>query len=172
MLKARDLYQQGKLKILHSSHAYRTGSSEATIIDKSIDKADEILLQVKAVFEKVLNIEQYSLTDSFLELGGDSLMGFELVSKIEERFHVKLDLREVLLDSSVSGVANYVRRTLAGAKGASKAVDLEQECNLMLPLRRQMLTQCSTGLQKYSADRCYRISGSSADPCDPDAISA
>lgn len=29
-------------------------------------------------------------------------MGFELVSKIEERFHVKLDLREVLLDSSVS----------------------------------------------------------------------
>ncbi|MEI3280841.1 MAG: phosphopantetheine-binding protein [Eubacterium ramulus] len=87
-------------------------------------------MQVKAVFEKVLNIEQYSLTDSFLELGGDSLMGFELVSKIEERFHVKLDLREVLLDSSVSGVANYVRRTLAGAKGASKAVDLEQECNL------------------------------------------
>ena len=130
MLKARDLYQQGKLQLLHSSHAYRTGSAETTIIDKSIDKADEILLQVKSVFEKVLNIEQYNLTDSFLELGGDSLMGFELVSKIEERFHVKLDLREVLLDSSVSGVANYVRRVLTGGKGASKAVNLEQECHL------------------------------------------
>ena len=130
MLKARDLYQQGKLQLLHSSHAYRTGSSETTIIDKSIDKADEILLQVKSVFEKVLNIEQYNLTDSFLELGGDSLMGFELVSKIEERFHVKLDLREVLLDSSVSGVANYVRRVLTGGKGTSKAVNLEQECHL------------------------------------------
>ena len=130
MLKARDLYQQGKLQLLHSSHAYRTGSAETTIIDKSIDKADEILLQVKSVFEKVLNIEQYNLTDSFLELGGDSLMGFELVSKIEERFHVKLDLREVLLDSSVSGVANYVRRVLTGGKGTSKAVNLEQECHL------------------------------------------
>ena len=127
MLKARDLYQQGKLQLLHSSHAYRTGSAETTIIDKSIDKADEILLQVKSVFEKVLNIEQYNLTDSFLELGGDSLMGFELVSKIEERFHVKLDLREVLL---VSGVANYVRRVLTGGKGTSKAVNLEQECHL------------------------------------------
>ena len=103
---------------------------KTTIIDKSIDKADEILLQVKSVFEKVLNIEQYNLTDSFLELGGDSLMGFELVSKIEERFHVKLDLREVLLDSSVSGVANYVRRVLTGGKGTSKAVNLEQECHL------------------------------------------
>ena len=130
MLKARDLYQQGKLQLLHSSHAYRTGSAETTIIDKSIDKADEILLQVKSVFEKVLNIEQYNLTDSFLELGGDSLMGFELVSKIEERFHVKLDLREVLLDSSVSGVANYVRQVLTGGKGTSKAVNLEQECHL------------------------------------------
>lgn len=57
-------------------------------------------------------------------------MGFELVSKIEERFHVKLDLREVLLDSSVSGVANYVRRVLTGGKGTSKAVNLEQECHL------------------------------------------
>ena len=130
MLKARDLYQQSKLQLLHSSHAYRTGSAETTIIDKSIDKADEILLQVKSVFEKVLNIEQYNLTDSFLELGGDSLMGFELVSKIEERFHVKLDLREVLLDSSVSGVANYVRQVLTGGKGTSKAVNLEQECHL------------------------------------------
>lgn len=47
-------------------------------------------------------------------------MGFELVSKIEERFHVKLDLREVLLDSSVSGVANYVRRVLTGGKALQK----------------------------------------------------
>ena len=70
-----------------------TGSSETTIIDKSIDKADEILLQVKAVFEKVLNIEQYSLTDSFLEL--------RFPDGSLQRFHVKLDLREVLLDSSV-----------------------------------------------------------------------
>lgn len=172
MLKARDLYQQGKLQLLHSSHAYRTGSAETTIIDKSIDKADEILLQVKSVFEKVLNIEQYNLTDSFLELGGDSLMGFELVSKIEERFHVKLDLREVLLDSSVSGVANYVRRILTGGKGTSKAVNLEQECHLDPAIS-------PSGAYETAPQDCrnilltgaHRISGCAADPCDPDPVS-
>jgi thioester reductase-like protein len=130
MLKARNMYLDGKLNILFSSHAYRTGTSESNLIDRSLEKADEILLQVKSVFEKVLNIEQYSLTDSFLELGGDSLMGFELVNKIEQRFHIKLDLREVLQDSSVAGVSNYVRRVLSGAKSGVKPINLEQECQL------------------------------------------
>ena len=34
------------------------------------------------------------------------------------------------MDSSVSGVANYVRQVLTGGKGTSKAVNLEQECHL------------------------------------------
>lgn len=130
MRKTRRMYLNGELQILYSSRAYRTGTGEKRLLDKSIDRADEVLVQVQSVFEKVLGIEQYSLTDSFLELGGDSLTGFELVSKIEEKFNIKLDLREVLLDSSVSGVANHVRRVLAGAKGDVRPVNLKAECRL------------------------------------------
>ena len=128
--KAKAMYLDRKLQILYSSHAYRTGSGDANLIDKSLEVADEILLQVKSVFEKVLNIEHYSLTDSFLELGGDSLMGFELVNKMEQKFHIKLDLREVLQDSSVTGVANYIRRVLSGGKGSGKVTNLARECRL------------------------------------------
>lgn len=132
MLKARKLYQENKLDILYSSHQNRFSSAagETTLIDKSLEKADEILLQVKSVFDKVLNIEHYNLSDTFLELGGDSLMGFELVHKIEQKFQVKLDLRELLLDSSVSGVASYIRRVLSGAKGSGRTVNLAAECVL------------------------------------------
>lgn len=150
MLKAKNMYLEGKLQILHSSHAYRTTSSDSNLIDKSLEKADEILLQVKSVFEKVLNIEQYSLTDSFLELGGDSLMGFELVNKMEQKFHIKLDLREVLMDSSVSGVANYIRRVLSGTKGSTKAANLAQECRLDEGIRIQ------TDYEKPSSE-CRKI---------------
>lgn len=150
MMKARQMYLDGKLQILFSSRAYRTGTGESSLIDKSLDKADEILLQVKSVFEKVLNIEQYSLTDSFLELGGDSLMGFELVNKIEQRFHIKLDLREVLQDSSVTGVANYVRRVLSGSKIGAKSVNLEQECQLDESIR-------VTGHYEKPVTECRRI---------------
>ena len=60
MLKARKLYQEQKLKILYSSHQKHTASAtaETTLIDKSLEKADEILLQVKSVFDKVLKIDQ------------------------------------------------------------------------------------------------------------------
>ena len=91
------MYQEGQLHILYSSHQKRTAKLPAgdnKLIDKPKEVADEILLQVKSVFDKVLNIEQYSLTESFLELGGDSLTGFELVNKIEQKFNIKLDLRE------------------------------------------------------------------------------
>ena len=137
MLKARKLYQEQKLKILYSSHQKHTASAtaETTLIDKSLEKADEILLQVKSVFDKVLKIDHYNLNESFLELGGDSLMGFELVNKIEQKFQVKLDLRELLLDSSVSGIASYIRRVLAGTKGSGRTVNLVDECVLPEEIR-------------------------------------
>ncbi|MCU6761815.1 Linear gramicidin synthase subunit D [uncultured Roseburia sp.] len=132
MLKARKLYLDGKLAMIYSSYQKRIAKlpAEPTLIDRSKEVADEILLQVKSVFDKVLNIDHYSLNQSFLELGGDSLTGFELVSKMEQKFKIKLDLRELLLDSSVSGVASYIRRMLSGAKGSGRTVNLAQECTL------------------------------------------
>ncbi|HIZ08681.1 MAG TPA: thioester reductase domain-containing protein [Candidatus Eubacterium avistercoris] len=150
MLKARKMYQEGQLHILYSSHQKRTAKLPAgdnKLIDKPKEVADEILLQVKSVFDKVLNIEQYSLTESFLELGGDSLTGFELVNKIEQKFNIKLDLRELLLDSSVSGVADYIRRVLSGSKGNGRKGNLAQECRLEDSIRPENsytteLSQC------------------------------
>lgn len=131
ILKARKMYQDGKLEVLYSSHLRRTSKAHNnTLIDKSLEKADELMIQVKSVFDKVLKIDNYKMTDSFLELGGDSLMGFELANKIEQQFHVKLDLRELLLDSSVSGVASYLRRVLSGAKGSGRTTNLAAECVL------------------------------------------
>ena len=131
VLKARKMYQEGKLEILYSSHLRRTSKAQGgTLIDKSLEMADDLMIQVKGVFDKVLKIDNYKMTDSFLELGGDSLTGFELVNKMEQQFHVKLDLRELLLDSSVSGVASYLRRVLSGAKGSGRNTNLAAECVL------------------------------------------
>lgn len=132
LIKAKNLYQEGKLEILYSSRDHRLAApeNEDTIIDKSIDMADEILFQVKSVFDKVLNIEQYSLNASFLELGGDSLTGYELLQKIEERFHVRLDLRELLQDPSVNGISAYLRRVLSGEKIRRRKFRLTDDCVL------------------------------------------
>ena len=97
---------------------------------KLSEMTDDLSRQVKAVYDRILNIDQYSLNESFLELGGDSLKGYELLQNMEEKFHVKLDLRELLQDSSVNGVTRYLRRVLAGRKASGRKIKLADECVL------------------------------------------
>lgn len=137
MLKVRTLYEKQELDILYSSRtapaqdtADGTDSAVEKEIELLIDRADDIFLQVKGVFQKVLNLDTFSLSASFLELGGDSLTGFELINSIEQKFHVRLDLRELLKDSSVIGVTKYLHRVLAGGPASVKKINLAAECRL------------------------------------------
>ncbi len=150
MLRARDMYLDGQFKVLYSSHAYHTKKHNSTLIGKSLDaadnlidrsveraddlagKTDDIFIQVRQAFQKVLKIDQFSPNESFLSLGGDSLMGFELINNIEQRFHIELDLRELLRDSSVIGITRYIHSVLGDARVAikNKPVNLAAECRL------------------------------------------
>ncbi len=168
MLKARSLYQEGKLQVLYSSHDSSVRKKDGSlignpidladeIIDRSVekaddlaDRADDILLQVRSAFQRVLKIDQFSTTDSFLALGGDSLMGFELIHNIEEKYNIKLDLRELLRDASVEGITRYIRSVLAGGKSGRKSVNLPAECRLDERIRFQ------TDYRRSAAD-CRKI---------------
>ncbi len=150
MLKCRALYLDGKLPVLYSSRDFHLSKKSASLIGKSIeladdlldksvetaenlvDKADDIFVQVRNAFQKVLKIDQFDPNESFLALGGDSLMGFELVNAIEERFRVHLDLRELLRDSSVIGITRYVQSVLGDARVSrkKKPLNLADECHL------------------------------------------
>ncbi len=147
ILKARKLYLEGGLKILYSSHSYYMGKKKRSAIVKSIDKADELLdksveraddlmddvfYQVQSTFRNVLKIDQFNPNESFLALGGDSLMGFELINRIEQRFNVELDLRELLRDSSVIGITKYIHAMLGDARIPRKKrpINLANECRL------------------------------------------
>ncbi len=150
MLKCRTLYLDEQLPVLYSSRDIRLRKKKSSLIGKSIemadelldksvetaenlaDRADDIFVQVRAAFQKVLKIDQFNPNESFLALGGDSLMGFELVKAIEERFHIHLDLRELLRDSSVIGITKYVQSVLGDARLSrkKKPLNLEEECHL------------------------------------------
>ncbi len=147
MLKARTLYMEEKLDVLYSSltssrgggfvaapkadAATSTASQKASASKKAAAMQNDVIFeQVYATFQKVLQLEEFSLTDSFLLLGGDSLTGFELIHSIEETFHIKLDFRELLRDSSVTGVTAYIQSVLTGTATKRAAFRLSDECRL------------------------------------------
>ncbi|MCR5666986.1 MAG: thioester reductase domain-containing protein [Eubacterium sp.] len=140
MLKTRALFEKKELPILfsyrtsnHSSYTSSAPSSDAN--GSAEDKNDAIFTKVKDIYDRILKLDSYNVHDSFLELGGDSLMGFELLNKIEEDFGIKMDFRELLADASVYGVSNYIRRVLSGKQTTAKPIDLKDECHLDLNIR-------------------------------------
>ncbi len=137
ILKAKEQYEKDALDVLYSSRAASSGAQPAAeekvssvAVSETIDESDEILKQVKAAFQGVLQIESFSLTEPFLALGGDSLMGFELVRRMEEKFSMKLDLRALLQDSSVLGITRYIKSVLSGTEKGRAPLNLAKECRL------------------------------------------
>ncbi|MGB5684210.1 MAG: amino acid adenylation domain-containing protein, partial [Candidatus Electrothrix sp.] len=70
---------------------------------------DEELLA--AVWTKLLNTEQVSRADSFFELGGNSLLAMQLVSRIRETFQTELPVRTVFEHPTLSGMAKVLAKS-------------------------------------------------------------
>jgi len=55
----------------------------------------EIERLVADIWMQVLNVDRISVQDNFLDLGGHSLLGMQVVSKIEKQLGLRIDVREL-----------------------------------------------------------------------------
>jgi len=70
----------------------------------------EIEKNVLKVWQKLLGIEQIGIYDNFFDLGGNSLLGTQLVSELRQNFQVELPLQSLFDDPTISGVAKIIER--------------------------------------------------------------
>jgi len=73
-----------------------------------LSMGDRYVSKVCEVFQRTLSMETIDISETFLELGGDSLKGVHIVIELEEIFGVTLPLRNVL-QGSVEHIAKDVR---------------------------------------------------------------
>ncbi|HZF10313.1 MAG TPA: amino acid adenylation domain-containing protein [Thermoanaerobaculia bacterium] len=64
--------------------------------------------QIAAIWGKVLGMESVGVGEDFLDLGGHSLLGIQIVSQINEVYHVRLPLSMFLRGTTVTRVAETV----------------------------------------------------------------
>lgn len=71
---------------------------------------NELQEEIAAVWRKLLGIQNIGINDNFFDLGGNSLMGTQLISELRAKFQVELPLRALFEDPTISGVAKIIEQ--------------------------------------------------------------
>ena len=83
-----------------------------------------------AIWAELLGVDAIGVEDNFFELGGHSLLASQLLSRIRDRFHVRLPLREVFAAPSVGELARVVAQRLVELAGTETAEQLLAEVEI------------------------------------------
>ncbi|BAU05985.1 type I polyketide synthase [Fischerella sp. NIES-3754] len=75
--------------------------SRPNLSNSYIAPTNELEKQITEIWQEVLGITQVGIYDNFYELGGDSLIATQLVSRLRAKFPVELPLRELLLQAMI-----------------------------------------------------------------------
>ncbi|MGF2687336.1 amino acid adenylation domain-containing protein [Marinobacter sp. DUT-3] len=83
----------------------------------------ELETQLADIWSELLALPRVGVEDSFFELGGHSLLAMRLISRVEERFGVRLHLRELFAEPTVAALARQVDTQGARNRNELDAMD-------------------------------------------------
>ncbi|WP_030107588.1 phosphopantetheine-binding protein, partial [Actinoalloteichus caeruleus] len=67
---------------------------------------------VASLFEEVLGVDRVGAEDSFFTLGGDSITGLRLMSRLRRAFGVEIPMREFFRVATVGGLSDLIRQRI------------------------------------------------------------
>lgn len=98
---------------------------------------DAIEQQVAEVWANVLRLERVGVHDSFLELGGNSLLGMQMISRLRDIFQVQL-VPQILFEApTIADLSARITQLQADPTQALQTVDAAQGVSTTVIPRRQ-----------------------------------
>ncbi|MFG1645416.1 amino acid adenylation domain-containing protein [Amycolatopsis sp. NPDC049252] len=118
---------------------------------------------VAEIFASVLGVERIGIDDSFLDLGGHSLVATQIASRLRERFEIDIPLRTVFDSPTVARLAKVVAKTLHGAGEQDLAIT-PREAGVPTPAspaqrRLWFLEQLHSGIPFHNMPGGFRLTG-------------
>ncbi|GAB2639992.1 non-ribosomal peptide synthase/polyketide synthase [Prescottella soli] len=126
---------------------------------------------VAAVYAEVLGIEKVGLDDDFFELGGNSLVATQVVTRVGAALGVRLGVRELFEASTVAALAARAGATVVRGTGAPALGSVPRPDRIPLSLAQQrmwFLNRFDSATAVYNLPFAVRLSGT----VDPRAFSA
>lgn len=116
------LTSNGKLdkKALPSPTATGTSTTEYCAPRNEIDE------RIIAIWEAILDREKIGIQDNFFDLGGHSLKATRVLTKIQEEFGVRIDLKNLFIDPTIEHLSNYIE-TIQWMENQENEVNIDQD---------------------------------------------
>ncbi|MCH9757170.1 MAG: thioester reductase domain-containing protein [Gammaproteobacteria bacterium] len=109
-------------------------------------ETENVLQIVKGFFKQLLGVSDAQSDDQFFELGGDSLLGVELIGLIKRTFKLDITFNQLFTSPTVEGIATLIESILNQdttqvlLKHAHQvALDIRLDDSLMPPTKRIMM---------------------------------
>ncbi|MEH2375502.1 MAG: beta-ketoacyl synthase N-terminal-like domain-containing protein [Nostoc sp.] len=91
-----DIIQLEKLSALHS---------RPNLPNSYVAPRDEIEQKIADIWQELLGIKQIGIYDSFFDLGGDSLIAVQIISRLKNTFSIKLTVASLLESPTIAEIA-------------------------------------------------------------------
>ena len=91
---------------------------------KIINPTNEIQKTLLELFKTVLNLENISISDSFFELGGDSLLAIKLIIYINEKLKIRISMQKLFDNPTIIDLSNLIlsmKNSFENSEGIVKA---------------------------------------------------
>ncbi|MDM8515211.1 SDR family NAD(P)-dependent oxidoreductase [Desulfobacterales bacterium HSG16] len=66
--------------------------------------------QLVDIWQKLLGIEPVGIQDDFFDLGGDSLLGTQIISRVRNRFNIDLPVKSLFAEPTISGLSELMEQ--------------------------------------------------------------
>ena len=79
------------------------------------------------LWQQFLGIEPIGIHDDFFELGGDSLLGTQIMARIREAFDVDIPMGKLFEDPTITGISRYIANSRQATQGIERITEEERE---------------------------------------------
>ena len=83
--------------------------------------------EVASLYESILGIQNISIDDSFIDIGGHSIKAMQVVNAIASIFSVQIQVVEIMRGGSVQEVAKFIEQNKDQVIGDTLDLEVEEE---------------------------------------------